>query len=560
MRGTLSKEHQNLVSIGDELFSKRSGIMTLWQELGENFYPERADFTRMHNLGDNYAANLDTSYPIMARRDLADSFGAMLRKPGTQWFHLSIKRDEGMDEPGRKWLAMAERVQTRALYDIDSNFVKATKEGDNDFATFGQCVLTSELAYHPLNGPILLHRCWHLRDVVWCEDAYGKIGHVQRKWEPSARELVDVFGKGRVHGDVLKLLEKEPYKKINVRHIRISASEYGKNGKYPYYSIFIDTDNQHVLEEVGIYNGMYIIPRWKTVSGSQYAYSPAAMAALPDARLLQAMTYTLLTAGEYAVEPALIGYPEAIKGAIEVFPGGFTALDASYDERLGEAIRPLTKMGDRSIPLGLEMNQDIRKMIADAFYLSKLGLPQAGQGGMSPYEIQARIEDFIRATLPLFEPMESEYNGALMEQDFEILMRAGAFGPMENLPESLAGQQTNFTFESPLRENMDRLKGHQLQEVQQMVAMTAQVDPMAVHMVNWEKALRGALRGVGTPADWMTDEQQLEQMKQAMQQQQQEAAQAQQIAGAAQVAQQVGDAGQSIRAALTPEQQAAPAQ
>ena len=42
----------------------------------------------------------------------------------------------------------------------------------------------------------------------------------------------------------------------------------------------------------------YVIPRWQTISGSQYAVSPAAVCALPDARLLQSMALILLEAGE----------------------------------------------------------------------------------------------------------------------------------------------------------------------------------------------------------------------------------------------------------------------
>jgi hypothetical protein len=55
-----------------------------------------------------------------------------------------------------------------------------------------------------------------------------------------------------------------------------------------------------LIHAMPVWTGFYRIPRWQTVSGSQYSYSPATVAALPDARLIQAMTFTLLEAGEKA--------------------------------------------------------------------------------------------------------------------------------------------------------------------------------------------------------------------------------------------------------------------
>ena len=121
-----------------------------------------------------------------------------------------------------------------------------------------------------------------------------------------------------------------------------------------------------------------MIPRWQTVSGSQYAHSPATVAALPDARLLQSITLTLLEAGQKAVDPPMIAVQEAIVGGVNVYAGGVTYVDAEYDERLGEVLRQLG--GDASkggLNFGVETAQDIREMISQAFFLNKINLPEA---------------------------------------------------------------------------------------------------------------------------------------------------------------------------------------
>src|SRR3546814_11561861 len=113
-----------------------------------------------------------------------------------------------------------------------------------------------------------------------------------------------------------------------------------------------------VMEKTPVTDVIYIIPRWQTDSGSKYAYSPATVAALPDARLIQEMTYTLLNAGQIAVRPPLLATAEAIRSDIQYYEGGITWVDAAYDERLGDALRPINQKYD-GIPLGLEMGQEI---------------------------------------------------------------------------------------------------------------------------------------------------------------------------------------------------------
>jgi hypothetical protein len=63
----------------EEQFVKRSSLMMLWQEIAENFYPERAEFTINRALGTDFGAGMMTSYPFLCRRDLGDQLGQMLR-------------------------------------------------------------------------------------------------------------------------------------------------------------------------------------------------------------------------------------------------------------------------------------------------------------------------------------------------------------------------------------------------------------------------------------------------------------------------------------------------
>lgn len=509
---------KKLIGQGDQLFGNRSTWMLLLQDIAENFYCERADFTVKREIGDDYAGNLTTSYPLLVRRELGDSISSMLRPRGQQWFSISIDEDERLDNSGKEWLEWATGVQKRAMYDRLSQFVRATKEGDHDFAAFGQCVISVEVDW---STTALLYRCWHLRDVAWCEKYNGTIGDIHRNWCPDVRTLVAIFGKDKLHANVVKQIDKTPYNTVKCRHIVIPADTYEGDKKYrtPYVSIYIDLENNHLISETASWSQVYCIPRWQTVSGSQYAYSPAAVAGLPDARLLQAMTLTLLEAGEMAVRPPLIATKEALRSDIAVYAGGITWVDAQYDERLGEVLRPITQ-DKTGLPFGLEVSEEKRAMLQQAFYLNKLSLPPAGDGEMTAYETSQRIQEYIRNALPLFEPMENEYNGALCEMTFDALMRVGAFGPMEEFPESLRGENVRFKFESPLHQAIERQKGQKFLEAKGLLREAAEIDPASVATVDARVALRDALSGIGIDAKWMRSEEAVEAQAQKMAQQQ----------------------------------------
>lgn len=537
---------KSLIEQGNFLFGKRNQLVTFWQDLAENFYPERADFTVTREIGDTFAENLMSSRPLLVRRELGNAFSAMLRPRDRRWFTITIDREERLDRAGREWLEWASDVQRRAMYDRHAQFVRATKEGDNDFATFGQCVISREIDWESTN---LLYRCWHLRDVVWCEDHVSRVDQIHRRWKPTVSQLLARFPK-TAHSQVVKLREKEPYREIECRHVVMRADNYGEQKKFrtPWVSVYIDVENNHLLEEVGSHSQIYTIPRWQTVSGSQYAYSPATVIALPDARLLQAMTLTLLEAGETAVRPPMIATRDAIRSDVALYAGGITWVDGEYDERLGEVLRPLTQ-DKRALPFGLEIAQTVEASLAEAFFLNKLTLPPA-EGEMTAFETAQRVQEYIRTALPLFEPMEIEYNGALCEDTFDALMRVGAFGSPAEIPESIRGAEVQFKFESPLHKALEREKVARFEESRALAIAAAELDPKSINLLDVRTALREALEGAGVPAKWMRDPEVVEAM--AVQQ-----AQMEQAAQAAALAEQAGKAGQEMAAAEQASAQAA---
>lgn len=511
---------QNLIEAGDRLFNKRQNLLSFWQEVAENFNPVAADFLGTQTLGEDYASELMTSYPLMVARDLTDTFSSMLRPSDRDWFMIESTAAR-RDHEARQWLQMASQIQRKAMYDRRAQFVVAAKDGDRDFGLFGQAVISVDLM-PDRSG--LLYRSWHLRDVAWADGVDGAVECVHRKAKYCANQLAKLFGEKRLHENVRKCLEvgKDPYYEFNVRHIVMPADQYNGEAKFstPLVSIYIDVDNQHLIEVTGQRINPYVIPRWQRIKGTQYAVSPATVCALPEARLLQAMTFTLLEAGEKYVRPPLIATKEAIRSDIDVQAGGITWVVADYDERRGEVLRPLTQ--DKSgMPLGLEMQARSEAMLKMAFFLDRLDLPVRGPE-MTAYEVGQRVQQYIRNALPLFEPMESDYNGGICERTFDVLLANGGFGPPDSIPQSLLGEEYEFRFVSPLRDAVEKEKGQIFLQSSELVAQAAALDPGAGAVVDAGEALRDALEGIGVPARWLHSPEVTQQMREGM------AAQAQQ--------------------------------
>lgn len=528
---------KQLVEQATNLFTKKLPLASLWQEISDNFYPERAEFTLTRSLGADFAANLMSSYPVQCRRELGNQFSTMLRPTARPWFHPRQRYKKKASGDVQGYLEWFEETQRRAMYDPAALFTRATKEGDHDYAAFGQCAISIELNK---TGNGLLYRCWHLRDMCWQENEEGKLGFVARKWKPSAQTLVRLF-KDKVNEKVKELERKTPFEEIEVMHIVVDAEMYdGKAMGRPRWSIYYDVSHDSLLEATPIWGRHYIIPRWQTVSGSQYSYSPATVCALPDARLLQAMTFTLLEAGEKATSPPMIATQDAVRSDVALYAGGITWVDQEYDERLGEALRPLTQ-DFRGFNYGVQMNQDTRALLARAFFLDTLKLPANGPE-MTAYEVGQRVQEYIRGALPIFEPTEMEYNAAICDETFELLQRNGAFGNPGSWPKELRGADIDFTFESPLHDIIDQQKGQKFQEAQQLISGAIALDPAAQFVPNAVVALRDALQGIGVPATWINSQAIVDQK---MQDQQAQAQAQQRLANIEQASNAVKNIGQS---------------
>jgi hypothetical protein len=542
---------KDIIRVGDRLFNNRYPILRLWQTQAENFHVMRADFTRTRYVSEEFGSYLMTGRPARCHRDLSDAFSAMLRRD--QWFHAATDNElVNEDRDAKKWLEAASKQMRRLMYDRRANFVRSTKVVDKDFCAFGNGVITRDV----VDYSHLLYRPWHLKDVAWDESYSGAINLVNFDWKPQARQLVEQFKNkpgAEISPKVLELAnrqDEEAFKEIKCRRIILPADEYDlpaqRTRGMPWVSVYVDCENETILEEVALRTKPFTIPRWEfggAMYGNQYGYSPAVVYGTPDGRMMQQIMLSMLEASEKATNPPMIAVGEAINGAVNIYASGITQVDADYDERLGEVLRPMTLNFD-GIRFGAEQMQELSADLKDAFYLSKIQFPEITKE-MTAFEASKLWDEFIRQSLPLWEPVQAEYNGDMCDGTFEDLLNHGAFGSVYDMPQILRGREITWSFDTPITVAAEKALTSSYQTMLQMIVEGMQVDPKVGLIANIPLAARKASEGAGVETDWLLSDDEFRKAVSDRQQQEAAAQQAEAVAHGADVATKVATAAES---------------
>ena len=531
----------------DSQFATARAHHELMQDIADLCYPERGWFTRTISAGSDFAAGIVDSDAQLARQDLGNAIGTMLRQPGRKWFSLKVRGHDD-DQLVKQWCERVTGIMLSMMRDSESGFTRATQDADHDYAAFGAACI--EISFDPARTR-LIFRNWHLSSMAWSEGDDGQINAWYRRWKTSPIIAQEFFKVG-LHPQMLEMIDKDPDKEVIIHHVIMPSDRWhkiygGKKYKASRVSVYIDVERKHVIK-VAATNNQYVVPRWSLALGHQYAVSPAATTALADVRTQQEIVRSLLEATEKELNPPMVGRVDAFKGNIEGYAGGVTPVDLSFDEANGPSIARLYGDVPLNIPVGLEMLQYYAEKIHRCFMLNKLAMPSATEAkAMTAYEVGQRVQEYIRGALPIFGPMEDEYNGKICHAVLDLILQ---YAPdiVQDMPSSIAGGGVQFTFSSPLHDAIDAVLKGQFLEAFGILAQVVQVEPNAVRMLDIPVALRDTLNAT-VPSKWVVSDQDY---KEAVAAEQQKLQAMQSLAGmqqAADVAKTISEAQPALKGA-----------
>ena len=504
----------DLCARSDKRFSAREHLDSLRQEIARNFFPWHAAFTTEMNLGDDFADDLIDGTPLIIARDFIGQIGAMLRPPGKQWFwHRTEDEDINNDIECRSYLDWRSRQMMRIIFDRVTGAKRALKQADEFFGGFGDAVISVDLSKQQDSLRI---RSYHVKDAVWAVGPDNRIDTIARKEQITARNMIARFGEKNVHLQVKQTNETSPDQIFEIEHHVLPARDYhGSDKKRDFVSVWVDKANQHILRDVPQKTFRYVVPRWVTLPHSAYGLSMATTIALPDARLIQQQALAILEAAEKQVNPPLLARTDAIRGDASLAAGAMTWGDKSYDDRTGDPLKAI-ELG-KNFGLGVDSLLRTEAQLNRAFYLDVLRMPDTRRS-KSTAEVQFLIDEYIRAALPLFEPMQAEYNEAFLFECDTLIELAGGYQGRP-MPERVKRAGLQYVWDNPLSDMQERQKAQMVGEVSQLAQTIAALETAAAQVpslkqVDAGKMFRESVMAIGG-SSWLLSEEQAAQAAEA---------------------------------------------
>ena len=430
-----------------DLSNSRTNWEKHWQELADYMLPRKADITKKRTQGDKRTDLIFDGTAIHAVELLASSLHGMLTSPSTPWFSMryrnpSLQRNDAANE----WLEIC--LDQMYQHFNRSNFQQEVHELYYDLVVFGTAAI-----YVDGDKDGLRFAARHIAEICISEDAEGRVDTVYRKFKMTARAMAQRFGVDALPTAVVKDADNEPYKEHEIIHAIYPRPEAkGRAAKSkPVASVYYHKATKHLLSESGFDEFPFMVPRFVKDSVSTYGRSPS-MTALPDVKMLNKMSETTIRAAQKQVDPPLMAPDDGFMLPIRTTPGSLNFYRAGTRDRL----EPL-QIGANN-PLGLNMEEQRRNAIRQAFYVDQLLLSQ-GQA-MTATEVLQRNEEKMRLLGPVLGRLQSELLQPLISRSFALLLRAGLLPPA---PEELQGQDIDIEYVSPLA------KAQKLTDLQSML-------------------------------------------------------------------------------------------
>lgn len=483
--------------------TERSNCESHWQEIGQVISPRKIDFVGLQTPGNKRMSQIYDSTGIHANELLAAGLHGLATNPSMQWFSLRMVAHRVATEDGgsgdinqhdtvQKYLSDVEETMWQRIYQPGSNFTTSLHEFYLDLGSFGTAILY--IGQRDDGG--LLFESRSLAECVIAENSEGRVDTVFRKTSYTVRQMMQMAKSkknpdgwnvsARVREMFLNQKLDEPVIVIHAVYPRSDREPDKKDAaNMPWASCYFEHEGCHQLEMSGYPEFPYLVARWSKYAGEVYGRSPG-MTALPDVKMLQAMTLTVIKAAQKIVDPPMWLRDDGVVGQTRTIPGGINYFRGNPHD--GVMLMPVS---GQALPITMELLQDVRTRILRTFFADMLQMPE--KANVTATEYMQRVSERMRLLGPLIGRLESEALGPMVERIFGILTRATLLPPA---PQEIQGQEFTVEYVSPIATAQKQQAINGIMQALQVLAplgpelagqvIQQRVDPMKLIEYAWD--------------------------------------------------------------------------
>lgn len=417
----------------------------------------------------------------------------------------------------------------------------------------------------------------HFRECYIAENDFGQVDTNYRVYKMTLRQLVQKFTletMERADLDFKREYESNMHAEREVLHAVYPRKDYdpgpvsvGKRKRWASDWIYRKggkvlgkqaSDDQFTMLSEGGYDSMPSMSwRWRKNSDELYGRGPAHDAWVSIA-LDNQMGRTNLITGQKAAQPPLVA-DSALRNKIMRGPDGITFIDNVRGSVSAYAPVPLNGTGIQQLPFNLEYQDKVAQSIRDHFHtdvfmlLTQIG-QQKGMGRPVTEQIFEMQNEKAAILGTIIGNLQSEGFNPLINRFFDIESRAGRIPEVPQILLDSEHGPVQVQYLGMLAQAQTRLS--KMRSIQSAVAglqSITQFDPLAMHAVDTDQAVREFWDAAGAPVSCLRDAKaiaRIRQMAQEQAQKQQQIENAPKIAKAAALAGKGAEADSPLKALM----------
>ena len=498
--------------------SLRSNWDSMWQEIAERVFPQMADFTSRRSPGEARTDVMYDATPALALQKFGAAIESFLTPRNQRWHRLEVN-DEALrqDQSVREYLDAVNDLLFRVRYSPRAAFASQANEINLALGAFGTGGMLIE---DDPAARTIRYKSMALSGMYLLEDQHGNVDTVIRTFPQTLRQLAQRFGEDKLPQRLKTKLQKNPDETAELVHMIAPRADYeparlGPAGM-PWRSVYALPEDRAVMREGGYKRKPFAIARYSTATNEIYGRSPGWLA-LSNIKVLNEQKKTVIKAGHKAVDPPLLASDDGVLAAYSTVPGAINY--GGLDAQGNQLVKPL--ISGAKVEIGLDMMDREREVINDAFLVTLFQI-LVEQPQMTATEVMERSAEKAQLLAPVIGRLQSEYLGAIIDREIQILADADQLPPM---PEALieAGGQYEIEYTSPMSKAMRAADGLAIIRTLESAIPLAQADPSVLDHIKIPEAVRELWEINNAPAKLLRDLEEVEALKENRAQQAQAA-------------------------------------